>query len=325
MKNTNKGITLIALVITIIVMLILVAVTINMAVNGGLFGYAGNAARETEEAKEQEEILGSGIAGGKRIEDWVQGGDSLLPNTQIPAGGVYVRMSDMTSYYSQITNTEKTIINGIFSSYGYSITFDDLQYGGETPPEGIQTLDAYLYGDYAYSYNYTNPDIGLLEGWAATVWDTTKSSYGEILNSINGENLTHLLGTFMDCTSLTTAPRIPNSVTNIGSAFANCTSLTTAPTIPSSVTSIGDHAFLECTSLTSVTIPSSITSLGEGAFMYCSGLTNITIPSSVTSIGDYAFNYCTSLTNITIPNGVTSIGLRCITILYKFNEPNNTK
>lgn len=50
----NKGITLIALVITIIVMLILVAVTINIAVNGGLFGYAGKAARKTEEAKNDE-------------------------------------------------------------------------------------------------------------------------------------------------------------------------------------------------------------------------------------------------------------------------------
>lgn len=58
MKNKNlsnkNGITLIALIITIIVMLILVAVTISMAVNGGLFGYAGNAARQTEEEKNKE-------------------------------------------------------------------------------------------------------------------------------------------------------------------------------------------------------------------------------------------------------------------------------
>ena len=51
----NEGITLIALIITIIVMLILVAVTINMAVNEGLFGYAGNAARETKVEKQKEE------------------------------------------------------------------------------------------------------------------------------------------------------------------------------------------------------------------------------------------------------------------------------
>ncbi len=54
-SKDERGITLIALVITIIVMLILVAVTINIAVNGGLFDYAGNAARETEQAKNDEQ------------------------------------------------------------------------------------------------------------------------------------------------------------------------------------------------------------------------------------------------------------------------------
>ena len=55
----NKGITLIALVITIIVMLILAAVSITMAINGGLFGYAGNAAKETERARDAELELGN--------------------------------------------------------------------------------------------------------------------------------------------------------------------------------------------------------------------------------------------------------------------------
>ena len=53
----EKGITLIALIITIIVMLILVAVTITMAINGGLFGYAKNATRDTEVAKLDEQNL----------------------------------------------------------------------------------------------------------------------------------------------------------------------------------------------------------------------------------------------------------------------------
>lgn len=62
MMRGQKGITLIALVITIIVMLILVAVTITMAVNGGLFGYAQNAAVGTENAKQEESHLGDGYA-----------------------------------------------------------------------------------------------------------------------------------------------------------------------------------------------------------------------------------------------------------------------
>lgn len=53
----EKGITLIALVITIIVMLILVAVTITMAVNGGLFNYAGRAATQTNETIDAEQQL----------------------------------------------------------------------------------------------------------------------------------------------------------------------------------------------------------------------------------------------------------------------------
>lgn len=47
-KEMNKGITLIALIITIIVMLILVGVTVSVALNGGLFSTAKNAAKQTQ-------------------------------------------------------------------------------------------------------------------------------------------------------------------------------------------------------------------------------------------------------------------------------------
>ncbi len=47
LKNNPKGITLIALIITIIVMLVLVGVTINVALNGGLFEKGEKAAYQT--------------------------------------------------------------------------------------------------------------------------------------------------------------------------------------------------------------------------------------------------------------------------------------
>lgn len=56
----QKGITLIALVITIIVMLILVVVTVTMSINGGLFDYAGKAAEETNDALQGEQELSNG-------------------------------------------------------------------------------------------------------------------------------------------------------------------------------------------------------------------------------------------------------------------------
>ena len=51
MKNT-KGITLIALIITIIVMLILVAVNISVALNTGLFKSAGDAKKNCKSSQD---------------------------------------------------------------------------------------------------------------------------------------------------------------------------------------------------------------------------------------------------------------------------------
>ena len=55
--KTKNGITLIALIITIIVMLILVGVTINLAANGGLFEKSRTASKDTEQKKILEELI----------------------------------------------------------------------------------------------------------------------------------------------------------------------------------------------------------------------------------------------------------------------------
>ena len=56
----QKGITLIALIITIIVMLILVGVSVTVAINGGLFDKAKDGAKNTQEAANAERNLSSG-------------------------------------------------------------------------------------------------------------------------------------------------------------------------------------------------------------------------------------------------------------------------
>ena len=61
MKKQN-GITLIALIITIIVMLILVGVTINVALNGGLFKTTQLAADGTKKEAEKEQLLAAILA-----------------------------------------------------------------------------------------------------------------------------------------------------------------------------------------------------------------------------------------------------------------------
>ena len=320
MKN-NKGITLIALIITIIVMLILVSVTITVAVNGGLFNYARKASVDTNTRVNEEQTLASGIFGGKRIEDWVEGGESLLPGATIPAketeesngtNGVYLRMATAyttgrpTVYYSKVTDTEKAIINAACSANSIPYTFGDFTYGGNKVPEGpIQTMDCYLYGDYIYAYN-CEVNRRYLEGWEVIVWDPERSqtSYGELLNSINGEDLTHVYETFYNCTNLIQAPRIPDSVTDMDGAFLECTSLTTVPNIPNSLINM-EGTFYGCTSLTTApNIPNSVTDM-ISTFEGCTSLTTVSnLPNNVTDMWN-TFNLCTSLT--TVPNIPSSV------------------
>ncbi len=60
MIKEQKGITLVALVITIIVMLILVGVSVTVALQGGLFETAKTAASGTNSEREAETNLSSG-------------------------------------------------------------------------------------------------------------------------------------------------------------------------------------------------------------------------------------------------------------------------
>ena len=98
---------------------------------------------------------------------------------------------------------------------------------------------------------------------------------------------------------------LPTTITSLDySAFYNCTNLRKV-NIPNSVTSIGGYAFAG-TAITSITIPDSITSIGYAAFQR-TGLTSATIPDSITIINEETFSGCTDLTSVIIPNTVTKI------------------
>ena len=83
-KTNQKGITLIALVITIIVMLILVGVSVTVALNGGLFSTAKEAAEGTATKRNEELQLSEGkveINGEwyNSIDEYVKGESSNEP------------------------------------------------------------------------------------------------------------------------------------------------------------------------------------------------------------------------------------------------------
>ena len=88
MLKENKGITLIALIITIIVMMILVAVSVTVALDGGLFGTAKDAASKTQ-IEAEKEILLSAVVGAIGTDARVDFSKVQLPDGFTGENGVY--------------------------------------------------------------------------------------------------------------------------------------------------------------------------------------------------------------------------------------------
>ena len=146
-EKTQRGITLIALVITIIVMLILVGVTISMAVNGGLFDYAGRAKGETKNALNAEQELANG---GIEVDgQWYNSIDEYLETKN---GGEKVetisKEQSYVGYYADVDG-DGTVDGVIYADLAVGNTGDGQwidKYGDYTIPTETGLKDYYVSG-----------------------------------------------------------------------------------------------------------------------------------------------------------------------------------
>lgn len=197
----------------------------------------------------------------------------------VPEGGTYYTgvTSDITGNYTGATNT---------------------YHAGDILPIASKG-DVYVQGDYEYRYmqyfnkSYSNWTNFYDSAWGARVLTDTKSSYGKIISSINGNPVTHLVGTFWNCTSMTISPEIPNGITDMSETFYGCTNLTNSPIIPNGVTDMGS-TFGASGLIVAPTIPNTVRNMSS-TFRYCKSLTTAPIiPSGVNDI--YCmFDGCTKL------------------------------
>ena len=336
----SKGITLIALVITIIVLLILAGVTLFLIVgeNGVL--------RKSIEAKEENR--------GASVEEKVNFWKTDLKIRKMEKGTLKSTQSIVNELLEEelINQDEKDIILGNESKGiegQYKITI------------GSKTIDFYTdeYRDGTPGLYETKTDI-LLKSWRELIDEGYITVTDNIITAckkdIKGdlvleEGITEIglyaFSGYVKMTGIT----LPSTITSIGwYAFSECTGLTEI-TIPSNITHIGGYAFNNCSNISeirvqssnfssesgafancadevnivyeegvtqicglacgncaSVSIPSTATSLGTFAFSGYKKFTEFEIPSTITSIGWYAFSGCTGLTEITIPSNVKTIG-----------------
>ncbi len=146
MKEKNKGITLIALIITIIVMLILVGVSVSILINSNLIGAAEKTATAYEEARRKEANSEGITINGKTINeymsiDWEAAkakATSKHPaqkNTEdigIGTDGELVNL-DLWKYSYNLKETEFSLKDGINGEAAYIGKFPNGKIEGTVP------------------------------------------------------------------------------------------------------------------------------------------------------------------------------------------------
>ena len=338
-KNKQRGVTLIALVVSIIVLIILAGVSIAMLVGeNGIITQAQRAAQETELKGDEEKIrLAMSAAqiannGSSNIEK----DDLEIALLENGVKSIVVDNEDGTKNIILLDSKKIYKLNDDGSIEDTNSDFDSIYVAPDSQDEarnegviGIGTdgkpvdMDLWEYtllddGTYILNSKGTLTAINegnwldVQKGYIGTFTEEGKIE-GTIPQYIKSEAdntfiiVTNLTYSFYNCIELKVMPRIPNTIKDMGNTFLNCTNLTMVSEIPSSVEKM-NSTFSGCQDLiTSPAIPTGVISMSR-TFKDCTNL-NIApkIPNTVTYM-DYTFSGCKSLTIAPeIPNSVTNM------------------
>ena len=326
-KNTKeKGITLVVLVITIILLLILAGITISYITGGGLIDKTQVAMNEYENAdKKQQDIIDD-------INDYNKQEIDLEPVYEEEGAEDNIAPADLFEYeiindgsvassYMQNLPTKTAKITGIKPEYieiqskGSLSWYYKIKYDGITDvlviPYEVELDENANVTENGEMYKITEVDLSVVGDydWEDMYYGKSFPSVKKIVYPNTVEKIERRENISKDGSASVPQPTeiiLPKNLTKINdNIFYRCSSLTNIE-IPESVTSIGDYAFYR-TGITNIKIPSSVTSIGTSAFAYCYALKNVEIPDSITSISNNAF-YKSAITNIEIPSSVTNIG-----------------
>jgi type II secretory pathway pseudopilin PulG len=323
----NKGITLIALVITIIVLLILAGVTIaTLTGENGILNQANKAKTETTKASAKEqvevEVLGS------------YGADGNLDN-----GLLKTNLSNI----KEIQGVPDTIED---TSFPLTVTVDGVKIKIDKNGTVSYAFDAEEWDKTASDEDcfYWKSDDPNEEGYGTIIGYTEKIENYTVLRfpsrcteiEFYGTNGSSEWSVYEDGTTVANSRAFTNNILKVeipktvikigrcsfgfdtGASFIKLREIT----IPESVISIGDCAFSNCTNLISVNVDTDNKEYSSNdGILFNKDSTKLIywpsgkqaqeykIPDSVTSIEKNAFRGATNLSSITIQNGVINIGI----------------
>ena len=330
----ESGITVIALVITIMIIVLLTTVSIKLGIGqNGVVEQAGNAKNTHEVVSEREAIQRAYNVFVMDDETGENNGDVLQVSGAEVTGN---SLSGWKIFFPDTGDSYKLFADGEI--------MDPSNY--EEWDKNAASEDCFLWE----SDDPNSPEYGVVIGYKSKANNHTKLRYPSRTTEIGvGKNPNAAqLNDIRTFTSNIERVEIPNTVTKIGnsafgvnfsrafknlkevvmsdnitsigvSAFSGCDKLKYID-IPSGVTSIGTCAFQNCSSLTSIVIPNGIDTISSNTFDGCKNLNNITIPNNVKVIGSAAFQDCTNLSNIQFHNGIIDVGGLALTRTAWFNN-----
>ena len=337
-NKTQHGITLIALVVTIVVLLILAVVSIKLLINNGIIGKTEDAKILTQLSQVDEaiklyksdlamEALNGDITDDNLIEKEILK-EYVIEETLRPIAVIvdYNKLNINSKFGEGYTEINEYTVEGENTPYiatnnelnnvcAIDLTTHTLYYikdGRVWSLEGnndiLNNYKRVNAGEGEWTFNSSTKTLTAYNGDLTTI--RGEQAVGEIIipNYYEGTRVKAIGGSIFsgntDIIKLTISEGIQTIGTN---AFVNCNNLTGDLIIPDSVVTIDIDAFHGCTSLDGkLKLSKNLERIGRSAFHNCTKLGgNVVIGNKVTTIEGGAFNNCQSLESLTIEEGCT--------------------
>ena len=342
-ENTQKGVTLLALIVTIIVLLILSLVSVQLVTKSGIIERVkqGVIQHKLQEIHENVKLDYISLKIGRNLNVINMSNEikdlqkkkykKYIENVSYTSTKVFYKMTDkldgkeymidiktgeIGTYVDKLARIEGDsslwIVQGS-TIIGYKGTDDLLQ--NVVVPNIVKRDDGTEVKITNVSLSNINFEGTLTFASGLEINSNTLSNCSTVVNIVTGDNVSIKMGsTFSKCTKLEEVSMGKNTkIINFykefeHSLFNGCTGLKKITV--ESLSEVNSFAFNAAGAALQgdIVINEGVTKIGYSAFYGCSSITSVSMPNTVTTIEGWAYRECTNIKTAKLPEGIQTIG-----------------